>query len=73
MAQKLAARMPFELAHPVETNAVFVRMEAAAHARLAQAGWKVLRFPDGSVRFMCSWATSEALVEELGQVLASII
>jgi threonine aldolase len=73
MAHKLARLMPFELAHPVETNAVFVHMHPAAHARLTQAGWKALRFADGSVRFMCSWATTEALVEELGAVLSRIV
>jgi threonine aldolase len=73
MAHKLAGLMPFELAHPVETNAIFVRMDQSAHARLAQAGWKAFRFADASVRFVCSWATTEALVEELGAVLAQIV
>lgn len=73
MARKLAGLMPFELAHPVETNAVFARMDVAAQARLAQAGWQAFRFADGSVRFMCSWATTDALVEELGAALARIV
>ncbi|MES2553976.1 MAG: YggS family pyridoxal phosphate-dependent enzyme, partial [Pseudomonadota bacterium] len=41
MAQRLAAgvaaRSPFTLAHPVEANAVFVRMPPAAHQRLNDA------------------------------------
>lgn len=72
MARKLATLMPFELAHPVESNAVFVKMGAAAHARLTATGWKAHRFADQSVRFMCSWATTDALVEELGTTLAGI-
>lgn len=69
MAQKLAAGIetgsPFVLAHPVEANAVFVRMPPAAHARLNALGWACYRFDDGSVRFVCSWATQEEAVDEL--------
>ncbi|VXA90631.1 low specificity L-threonine aldolase [Brevundimonas sp. G8] len=69
MAQKLAAgiagRSPYTLAHPVEANAVFVRMPAEAHARLNALGWACYPFDDGSVRFVCSWATQEAAVDEL--------
>jgi threonine aldolase len=72
MAATLAGLMPFDLTHPVQANAVFVRMDEAARARLAQRGWKAFAFADGSTRFMCSWATTEAMVEELGQALAGI-
>ena len=69
MAQRLAdgfeTGSPFALAHPVEANAVFVRMSPAAHRRLNEAGWACYRFDDGSVRFVCSWATTEAAVDEL--------
>jgi threonine aldolase len=69
MAQRLAAgiatRTPFALAHPVEANAVFVRMPAKAHQALNAAGWACYRFDDGSVRFVCSWATQEGAVDEL--------
>jgi threonine aldolase len=72
MAQRLAALMPFKLNHKVEANGLFVEMDEAAHQRLLATGWFAYRFLDGSVRFMCSWATSEADVDELGQVLKSI-
>lgn len=76
MAQRLAAgiatRSAFVLAHPVEANAVFVRMPAEAHARLNAAGWACYRFDDGSVRFVCSWATTEAAVDEVLQVIATL-
>lgn len=69
MAQRLAdgfvTASPFALAHPVEANAVFVRMSSAAHRRLNEAGWACYRFDDGSVRFVCSWATTEEAVDEL--------
>ena len=72
MAQRLAALMPFKLNHPVEANGVFVEMDEAAHERLLATGWFAYRFLDGSVRFMCSWATTKADVDALGEVLRSI-
>lgn len=69
MAQRLAAGISlgsrFVLAHPVEANAVFVRMPEAAHRRLNALGWACYRFDDGSVRFVCSWATQVEAVDEL--------
>lgn len=72
MARKLAAAMPFKVLHPVEANAVFVEMDDAALARLHASGWFVYRFLDGSVRFVCSWATTAAAVEELSETLKGL-
>lgn len=72
MAQRLAALMPFPILHPVEANGLFVEMDEPALDRLRQAGWFVYRFLDGSVRFMCSWATTPEMVDELGAALKSI-
>ena len=72
MARRLAKHMPFPVTHPVEANAVFVDMDAGAYGRLRQAGWSVYRFIDGSVRFMCSWATTEASIDELIEALKAI-
>lgn len=69
VARKLAGLMPFKVQHPVEANGVFVDMDDDRLAALHAAGWFVYRFIDGSVRFMCSWATTEAAVEELGAAL----
>lgn len=46
-------------------------MDAPALKRLRQAGWRAYAFEDGSVRFMCSWATTEEAVEELGAALTA--
>src|SRR3712207_5132934 len=73
LAGIIAARTPFPLAHPVQANAVFVRMDEAPLQRLREQGWFVYRFLDGSVRFMCSWATSSEAVEEIGEALARIV
>lgn len=69
MARKLAAAQPFELAHPVETNAVFIKMPAETLTAIHAAGWEIHPVADGSVRLMCSWATTDALVEEMAEVL----
>jgi threonine aldolase len=72
MARKLAALMPFPIAHPVESNGVFVEMDEPTYKRLTGQGWQVYRFIDGSVRFMCSWATTDEAVEALGATLKAI-
>lgn len=72
MARKLAALMPFPLRHPVEANGLFVDMDDAALERLRAKGWFVYRFLDGTARFMCSWATTPEMVEELGEALRDV-
>jgi threonine aldolase len=72
MARRLAERMPFLVVHPVDANGVFVEMDEARLAALHAQGWFVYRFLDGSVRFMCSWATTEAAVDEIAEALAGI-
>ena len=69
MARALAASMPFPVTHPVEANGVFVAMDEPRLLHLREAGWNVYRFTDGSVRFMCSWATTHEAVEEIGEAL----
>jgi threonine aldolase len=70
LAERIQARTPYRLTHPVQANAVFVDMPEADLLRLRERGWFVYRFLDGSVRFMCSWATTAEAVEEIAEVLA---
>ncbi len=72
MAQRLAALMPFPIVHPVEANGIFVEMDQPTLDRLAATGWFVYRFIDGTVRFMCSWATTPEMVDELGEALKAV-
>ena len=72
MARRLADQMPFAICHPVQANGVFVEMDEATLVRLHKAGWFVYRFLDGSVRFMCSWATTDEAVDELSAALRQI-
>lgn len=73
MAARLAygveAGTPWVLAHPVDANAVFIRMPAEAHGRLNAAGWACHRFDDGSVRLVCSWATTAEAVDEIVEAM----
>jgi threonine aldolase len=72
MALRLAEAMPFQVTHPVEANGVFVEMDDATLARLHASGWFVYRFLDGSVRFMCSWATTPEAVDSIAETLKSL-
>jgi threonine aldolase len=72
MARRLAAAMPFPVLHPVEANGVFVGMDEPALRRLAARGWAVYRFLDGSVRFMCSWATTPEAVDAVAEDLRAV-
>jgi threonine aldolase len=72
MAARLAAAMPFPLNHPVEANGVFVEMDEPTQLRLTAAGWMANRVFDGSVRFMCSWATTPESVDDLAEALNAV-
>ncbi len=72
LAEIFRTRTAFALRHEPQANALFVEMNDAALQRLRDRGVFVYRFLDGSVRFMCSWATTKAAVEELGETLAEI-
>lgn len=72
MAQRLAALMPFPIRHPVEANGLFVEMDEPTLKRLHASGWFAYRFLDGTVRFMCSWATTPEAVDELGATLKQL-
>lgn len=65
LSRGLAALPGCELAHPVEGNEVFVRLDPAVAERLRAAGAGFYSWPDGSARFVASWCTSEAEVEAL--------
>jgi threonine aldolase len=74
-ASRLASRLEKEaglvMAHPVEANAVFVRLPDQLLHGLRERGWVVYTFIDGDVaRLMCSWQTTEADLEAL---LADVI
>ena len=59
MARRLAGAMPFTVLPPGRGQRRLRRDgRADAWRALHAAGWFVYRFLDGTVRFMCSWATT---------------
>ena len=72
MARRLAALMPFEVVHKVQANAVFANLPDPALNALLAMGIMVNSFEDGSVRFMCSWATEPEAVDQLGEILKGL-
>lgn len=79
-ANRMAARLStgfhalgLRLSTPTEANEVFVDLEPLAHAAVS-AGYAVHR-PDPlrpTVRFVCSWATTDAEVDDVLELLAPI-
>ncbi len=58
-----------ELVHPVDGNEVFAKLPPGAADRLARAGATFYPWPDGSHRFVCSWATTR---EEIAEAAAKL-
>ena len=59
LAQQLKTIPEIEIVHPVEANAVFVRMPQTLIDKLKAAGWHFYTFiGTGEARLMCSWQTS---------------
>jgi len=65
LAEGLAALPGCEIAHPVDGNEVFVRLDETLAERLRAAGAGFYAWPDGSARFVASWCTSEQDVDAL--------
>jgi threonine aldolase len=73
LAGLLAAVPGVAVVHPVEANAVFVRMPPALIDRLRARGWQFYTFiGTGQARFMCAWSTTAADVELLAAEVRSL-
>lgn len=68
LARRLAdglGRLPgVQILYPVDANAVFARLPEAVKGGLKTRGWQFYSFIGGGSRLMCSWATTEADVDE---------
>ncbi len=66
LADDLQTVAGVEIVHPVEANAVFVRMPEHILKALLDRGWYFYTFiGTGEARLMCSWQTSEEDIAEL--------
>jgi threonine aldolase len=58
---------------PVETNAVFVTLDAGLQDRLRRRGWRFYAWGDGGCRLMCAWDTAPETVDRFAADLAEVI
>jgi len=66
LADDLKSIANVEIVHPVEANAVFVRMPESLLKALLERGWYFYTFiGTGEARLMCSWQTTEEDIAEL--------
>lgn len=73
-AARLAAvltKAGIELAHPVDGNEVFATLPPGLAPRLTAAGVSFHPWPDGSHRFVCSWATEPSEIEAFAAQISS--
>jgi threonine aldolase len=71
LAQRLRGEVGIEPLFPVESNAVFVRMDDELVRGLKALGWRFYKFIEPDVyRLMCSWATTE---EEISSFVADVL
>ena len=68
LADKLVLRFGASLAHAVEGNEVFAYLPDDVSTKLFASGLKAYPWADGSVRFVCHWATSKAEIGKLDQI-----
>ena len=74
LSMELSGIPGVSLMHPVEANAVFVKMPQEVIDTLHAKGWVFYTFiGSGNCRFMCSWATSDediaALVNDVRDIM----
>ena len=70
LADKLAGIAGAEMLLPTDANGVFVNLPESAITRLKASGWTFYTFIGGGARFMCSWATTEAAIDQLAGDIA---
>jgi threonine aldolase len=71
LAQRLRKEAAIENVFPVESNAVFVRMDDRLASGLHARGWRFYKFIEPDIyRLMCSWSTTG---EDISSLLADIV
>jgi threonine aldolase len=65
LADGLARIEGVSLAHPVDGNEVFARLDSSVAERLEAAGAGFYAWPDGSARFVASWCTTNTEIDAL--------
>ncbi|MFM7423749.1 MAG: threonine aldolase family protein [Elainella sp.] len=74
LEQQLRAIPSVEILFPREANGVFVQLPEAAIAALRAEDWLFYTFIGSDcVRLMCSWATTEARIDQLVQTIRAAV
>jgi threonine aldolase len=78
MAQRLVERIGrlegVRLIAPVQSNGVFVELQAAVQARLREKGWRFYTFlGETGCRFMCAWDTPPETVDRFATDIAAFL
>lgn len=71
-AQAIGEGAGVRLAHPVEANEVFVRLDAAERADLRTRGFAFYDWDADTARFVTAWNTSDAHAAALAAALAAL-
>lgn len=72
LGDELSAIPGIDVVHPVEANAVFLKLPSRIATQLRTIGWHFYEFIGGGARFMCSWQTQPGHVEHLIQDLRNL-
>ena len=70
LANALCADPEVTLAYPVQGNEVFVTLPERLRSRFEAAQVKCYPWPGGAWRFVCSWATPDAEIDLLRQLIS---
>ncbi len=71
LAQRIRDQAGIENVFPVESNAVFIRMEDPLVRGLQTRGWRFYKFLEPDVyRLMCSWSTTD---EEISMFIGDLV
>jgi threonine aldolase len=74
LADKLLGVPGLELAFPSQANALFLRMPEKLVADLHTRGWHFYKFLEPDIfRLMCSWATSDEMIEEFAADVKALV
>jgi threonine aldolase len=69
--ERISETQSNKLMAPVESNAVFIELDAGIQQRLHQRGWQFYPWGDTGCRLMCAWDTAPDTVDRFAADLAS--
>jgi threonine aldolase len=71
--ERIAQVRGVKLMAPVESNGVFIELDAAIQERLRERGWRFYAWGETGCRLMCAWDTQAETVDRFAQDLAAVV